>query len=61
MEGVNMNDMPNWNAFVKRVLSEKQDKPDKGDKDNPCEKLTDTKKAGKRGDFFGEIGNKQTR
>lgn len=41
--------MTHWNAFVKRVLSEKQDKGDKG---NPCEKLTDTKKAGKRGGFI---------
>lgn len=52
-------DMQNWNAFVRRVLDERQDKPDnKSNRENEAEKgnlradYFDTKKAGKRGGFF---------
>lgn len=62
--------MARWNKLLQEVKESQSkfhkrkidgDKSDGGDKGNPCEKLTDTKKAGKRGDFFGGIGNKQTR
>lgn len=44
-----MADMPHWNALVKRVLSEKQDKPDKGDKVAFANSLTSKKEQEKEG------------
>ena len=43
-----MADMPHWNAFVKRMLSEK---PDKGDKGNFHAKLNIIKKVEKNDNF----------
>lgn len=40
--------MPHWNAFVKRMLSEKQDKPDKGNTATFANKLTSKKENIKR-------------
>lgn len=44
-----MDELPRWNAFVKRVLSEKQDKPDKGDKVSFANSLTSKKEQEKEG------------
>lgn len=43
-----MADMPHWNAFVKRVLSEK---PDKGDKGNIHAQLDIIKRVENNSDF----------
>lgn len=46
-----MADMPHWNAFVRRVLSEKQDKPDKGDKGSFHAQLDIIKRVENNSDF----------
>lgn len=38
-----MADMPHWNEFVKRMLSERKDKPDKGNKVAFANSLTSKK------------------
>lgn len=42
-----MSDMKNWNAFVKRVLSEKPDKANKGNKVAFANNLTSKKEQEK--------------
>lgn len=53
-----MVDMPHWNAFVRKVLKGKQDKPDREDNGNLPANFLDTKKAEKRGASFERNGNK---
>lgn len=50
-----MADMPHWNAFVKRMLSEKQDKPDNDKQIQPLRKLPIDKKEGEE---YGKIDRK---
>lgn len=46
-----MADMPHWNAFVKRVLAERQQEPDKGDKGSLHAQLDIIKRIENNSDF----------
>ena len=46
-----MADMPHWNAFVKRVLSGKQNEPNKGDRGSLHTQLNIIKRVENNSDF----------